>query len=569
MSDQIQRCHGCHNEYTVSEGDQNFYERLNSPAPRYCPSCRMHRRIVFRNERTLYQRKCDLCQKTMVAIYPSGTSFPVYCSPCWNGDGWDPKSFGQIYDPARPFFDQIKELQSRVPRVGLVSLTSVNSEYTNNSADNKNCYLLFASENCEDVMYGRLLQRCKFVLDAAFLYDSELCYECVDCRQCYNCLFSERCQTSNDLLFCFDALDSKNCIFSTNLRHAEYLIENRQCSKEEYEAKRKEILSSYENLEAAKIHFNELKAQALVKFAFQTKCEDATGDYLFNCHHSNLMFDSSNAVNSSYMADAEDPIDCLDGNNMYYKSELCIDVMGSLKAYRSKYSCYAFYCTDVEYCDNCHNSDDCFGCISLRKCKNCILNKEYSSEEYKKIKQQIIASLTKEGLYGDFFPPAISPFGHNETLAQDYYPLTRETALATGFRWQDLTTGTRGKETMKPETMPKNISEVTDEIVNQVLLCTKCNRNFRILPAELAFYRKMGLPLPRQDFECRHQARVNMRTPRQLWHRQCMCDYATRTNTAKHTHHETGRCNNKFETAYAPDRPEVIYCESCYQSEVV
>ncbi len=39
-------------------------------------------------------------------------------------------------------------------------------------------------------------------------------------------------------------------------------------------------------------------------------------------------------------------------------------------------------------------------------------------------------------------------------------------------------------------------------------------------------------------------------------------------NTGEH-HHGKGRCPNEFETSYAPDRPEIVYCESCYQSEVV
>jgi hypothetical protein len=27
-------------------------------------------------------------------------------------------------------------------------------------------------------------------------------------------------------------------------------------------------------------------------------------------------------------------------------------------------------------------------------------------------------------------------------------------------------------------------------------------------------------------------------------------------------------CNNTFETSYAPERPEIVYCERCYQGEV-
>ena len=73
----------------------------------------------------------------------------------------------------------------------------------------------------------------------------------------------------------------------------------------------------------------------------------------------------------------------------------------------------------------------------------------------------------------------------------------------------------------------------------------------------------MGLPLPRKDFECRHRDRMAKRNPRKLWHRKCMKE----------------NCANEFETAYAPDlryaegsgeasRPEIIYCERCYQAEI-
>jgi len=46
-----------------------------------------------------------------------------------------------------------------------------------------------------------------------------------------------------------------------------------------------------------------------------------------------------------------------------------------------------------------------------------------------------------------------------------------------------------------------------------------------------------------------------------LWHRQCMCDKTS------HQHGEA-RCQVEFETSYAPERPEIIYCEKCYQKEV-
>jgi hypothetical protein len=33
-------------------------------------------------------------------------------------------------------------------------------------------------------------------------------------------------------------------------------------------------------------------------------------------------------------------------------------------------------------------------------------------------------------------------------------------------------------------------------------------------------------------------------------------------------HNHKGHCENKFETSYSPDKPEIVYCETCYQKEV-
>src|SRR3989338_10042734 len=384
-------CKNCKQTFEIAPDDATFYEKVNVPAPRFCPPCRTQRRLLHRNERTLYRRPCDRCGADGVSIYPVGTPWPVYCNPCWWGDAWDGKSFGMEYNPAKSFFDQYRELLNKVPRINLLCITSVNSEYTNNSADNKNCYLLFAAEKNQDCMYGRLVQGCKSVVDCSWTYDSESCYECVDVRQSFGCLFCERCKTGRDLLFCYDVRDSQNCILSTNLRHASYRIENKQCTKEEYEAKKKEILASQESIEAAKKRFEELKAQAIVKYAFQTKCNDATGDYLYNVHGSRMMFDASNAKDCAYMADVEDPTDCLDGNNMYYRPERCLDVMGTLQTYNCKFSTYAMYCSSVEYSDSLQNCQDCFGSIGLKTAQYCILNKQYTKEEYDALVSKIKA----------------------------------------------------------------------------------------------------------------------------------------------------------------------------------
>ena len=545
-------CKTCKTEFEIRDEDLVFYEQIKSPAPNYCPQCRETRRLAHRNERTLYKRNCSKTGKQIVSIYPEETPFPVYDQHIWWGDDWDGIDFGQDYDSSRSFFEQYLELRNKVPRISLLNINGINSDYVNNSEDNKNCYLIFAAQLNEDSMYGRLVYRNRFSIDSDFIQDSELCYECIDCRKCYNCLFVDNCEASADLLFCFDLKDCQNCIFSTNLRHKSFQIFNKPVSKEEFNKKKTEILSSYEKLQEAKIEFEKIRDEATVKFAHQVRCYKSTGDYMYNCHEVFHGFDTESAKNCKYTADAEGTIDCWDINNTYYKPELNLDIMGVLQTYNVKHSIYIMYCSHVEYSDSLHNCESCFGCIGLKKKKYCILNKQYSKDEYEKLKNQITEQMKKEGTYGDFLPPYLSVFGYNETLGQEYCPMEKDEATKKGFNWQEKTTGTYGKETIKKGEVPSSIENVDEKILNEILVCETCDKNFRITQAELSFYKRMNLPLPHKDFECRHKERMLKRNPRKLWHRKCMKE----------------NCPNEFETAYSPDRPEIVYCEDCYNKEI-
>ena len=547
-----QTCKTCGEKFEIREADLIFYEQVKTIPPLFCPDCRMAKRLVFRNERTFYKRPCDLCKKDMITVHSPESPFTVYCHDCWWCDDWDPKSFAMEYDLKKSFFEQYSELQKKVPRLGMMILNNVRSDYTNGSAENKDCYLVFAADYNEDCLYGRLLQRDKMCVDCAFLHESELCYECLDCRGCFKCLFCEQCQSSTDLLFCYNMRDSNNCIFCTNGRHLSNAILNVKYTKEEYEKKKVEILTNYESIEKAKIEFEEIKKNTIRKFASQTKCHDVTGDYLHNCHQGVFLYDTYDSKNCSYMTDTENPTDSQDCNNYYYKCELCYNVMGSMQLSKTKNCAFCFTSNEIEYCENCYNLTGALGCDAIRKGEYMILNKQYSKDEYFKLKEKIIEQLKQEGTYGQFFPNWLAPFGYNETLAHDFFPLTKEEALKRGFIWQEKTTGTYGKETIKKGEIPDSIEKVNDKILTEILVCEKCAKNFRIIKAELDFYKRMHLPLPHKDFECRHKERMSKRNPRKLWHRICM----------------NKNCQNEFETAYSPDRPETVYCEDCYNKEI-
>ncbi len=554
-------CKTCEKEFVIKDEDMVFYEQMSVLPPIYCPDCRMARRLVFRNERTFYKRACDLCEKDIITVYAPTSPYKVYCHDCWWSDDWNPKDYGREYDFNKSFFKQYKELQMEVPRLGLMAFNNVRSDYTNGSAENKDCYLIFAADYNEDCMYGRLLQRDKQCVDCAFLHESELCYECIDCRQCFKCMYSEQCQSSSDLLFCYNIRDSQNCILCSNGRHLSNAILNVKYSKEEFENKKKEILASYESIEQAKKEFEKLKNETVKKYSSQTKCHNVTGNYLHNCHDGVMLFDTYDAKNCSYMTDSESPIDSMDCNNYYYRPSYGYNIMGALEGNKLRNSAFVFYCNDIMYCESSYHLSDAIGCIAIRKGNHMILNKEYEKEEYLELKKKVLEEIKKEEDADQFFPSHIAPFGYNETLACDFFPLSKEEALKRGYKWQEQVTGTYSKETIAKGNTPNTIENVSDNILQEILVCEECNKNYKIVEAELAFYKKMNLPLPHKDFECRHQDRIRRRNPRTLHERSCMCDKSNHNN-------HTDNCIEKFQTTYSKDKPDIIYCESCYQQEV-
>jgi hypothetical protein len=50
-----------------------------------------------------------------------------------------------------------------------------------------------------------------------------------------------------------------------------------------------------------------------------------------------------------------------------------------------------------------------------------------------------------------------------------------------------------------------------DTITKKIIICKTSQRPFTIQKLELEFYRKMGLPLPKQHPDIRHEERMKMR----------------------------------------------------------
>ncbi len=593
MNKETRRCQSCRNDFLIEPDDFDFYKKVRVPPPTFCPDCRLQRRMALRNERSLYKDTCDLCKKAFVSMYSPDKPFTVYCKECWYSDNWDPLQHGREYDWDKPFFTQFRELMERVPRIGIMHIhNNIDSDYANYIADVKNVYLsqsiIAGSEN---VYYSRNVDKSKEIIDCFNVKESERCYENVDGARNYRVKFAVRSRDCIDSAFLFDCTNCQNCFVSGNLRNRQYVIRNVQYNKEDYAVRLKdENMGTYSKLHALRNEFSELMRHALHRYGNLIKTADCTGNNIDNSKHASDAFDVYNSENIRYavrVISSKDSYDMTGGADLELVYE---QVAGGYGSRNSLFMSHGDVTLDSRYSDWCPSSSNLFGCISLRKKQYCVLSKQYSKEEYEALTKKIIAHMNempykdrkgREYKFGEFFPIELGPFAYNETITEEYFPLTKSEVIAQGYPWRDPDPSPYAP-TVMPEKLPDSITETSDSIVNDIIGCA-CGRAYRIVKPELEFLRREGIALPRTCQECRHKDRFALRNPLKLWHRRCCCIGSTSSpqagaksgtgngneykNTAPHFH-GADKCPNEFETSYAPERPEVVYCESCYQSEV-
>lgn len=579
MAEEIKTCVNCASAFTITPEVADFYRKLDVLPPTHCPDCRAQRRYSWRNDRNLYRQNCGLCGKSTVTMYSPNKPFTVYCQPCWWGDSWDGLTYGQDYDFDRPFFEQFKELQSKVPRIALVAKNSINSEYINHSADDKNCYMCASAMRCEDVMYSNFIIDSRDSVDCAQAYEKlERCYECIDCRNSYQCRYGFLLKDCSNCMYCYDCRGCTDCVLSWNLRNKSYCFMNEELSKEEYEKKLKEFnMGSHKDRERLYAQYLDLmEEKALHRYASMEQCVTSVGDYLYGTKNAVECFDSNDCEDVKYAANITDGKTTMDAYRCAEKIELVHECHALIRTYNISFCNMTYDDSHIQYCDHCFNSQNLFGCIGLKKNEYCILNKRYDKKSFEELKAKIVEHMRSTGEYGEFFPTATSPFGYNETHGQIFFPLSKEEVLKKGWKWEDEITRTSGKETLAAEAIPDDIEDAGDDILQQVLKCASCGMNYNIVAPELSFYRKEHIPLPRLCFPCRDNRRIKLRTPRKLFKRACQCagdssDDKRYGNMAKNhpPHKAEERCPNTFQTAYAPDRKETVYCEECYQQEVL
>jgi hypothetical protein len=280
-------------------------------------------------------------------------------------------------------------------------------------------------------------------------------------------------------------------------------------TKEQYEEEINKI-----NLESYKIfcgYWEEfikmLRERSVWPENFNTSCEDCAGESLRKCLRCRECFSSTEAT------------DCYQGLMTQGGAEKCAYFSGLVKvgeAYmcagvtnsqRVKFSCSLTQCLNLEYCSTCYNCENCFGCVGLKNKKFCILNKQYSEEEYWQKVDEIKCAMLENGEYGRFLPGDFSPAGieFSADIYFDYSPQELDYFEAAIF---DPKHGAVVSEKdlaenlpIKPEELPDLISDADEtKHVGRIIFDANLQRPFSIRKEDFEFYRRHNLPLPREHF---------------------------------------------------------------------
>ncbi len=406
------------------------------------------------NVYSLYKRMCDGCGKKVVSIYHEDLPFKIYCSSCWWGDSWDGTEYGQEYDPNKSFFEQVLELRNRTPFMALETqaTTHVNTEYTNYSSNNKDSYLTYFADYLDNCIYVSFAKNVKDSADCLRISDSEECYGSVGVLKCYRTYFSEECDNCVNVYFSKNCSGCSDCFGCVNLRKKSNCIFNKHYTKEEYQKRLAELrIGSFRAMEKYQKEIPSFWRKYPSKFYHGNALNmNVSGDYISQSKNTRNAYLVTHVEDSRFvqMLSVPKTRDSYDYTGWGANSELLYECQSvGENASRVKFSLHCYpNVTDCEYSYYAVSSKNVFGCVNLKKKEYCILNKQYTKEEFDELKARIIEDMNKRPFidslgriwsYGEFFPPILSPFGYNETLAMDYFPMAEDRVVDEGFAWKE------------------------------------------------------------------------------------------------------------------------------------
>jgi len=157
---------------------------------------------------------------------------------------------------------------------------------------------------------------------------------------------------------------------------------------------------------------------------------------------------------------------------------------------------YSYFLTHCSYC---------IWCIWLKNKSYCILNKQYTKQEWEIMADKIFASMDETWILWNFFPGELNPFYFNDTIAWLIWWFKKEEVVKDWYMWRDeeikvdipewsdiILTSELDNFQWYDEAWKWKINK---EILKKVIKDEKWNY-YRIVKMEYDFLVKHNLPLP-------------------------------------------------------------------------
>ncbi len=519
--------------------------------PKLHPILRFMQHAAFWQHWTLHKRLCDKTGKSIISVFPENCPYPVWHKDEWMKHANPPAS---AFDASLEFFPQLLELFRRCPIPHNLGAGNENCEYTDDWWYCKNCYLCHSGVECQDLRYCYRTIRVRDSQYCVFSFDSDKCVDLINSHTCNRVLYGYNCWQCRDSAFLYDCRNCSNCLFSTNLRNKSYCIRNLQLTKQEYEQQ----VSSWDfrsrtHYERAKEEFHKmLRERAWHRALFIDRSENAQGNYLDECKDCDNAFFLTNRMQDcvNVLRGGEGCLDCLDAVSPYSSELVFNSTLPQDSSYDIRSCCDMIQCKWMEYCAHCYQCEHCFGCCGLVGKKYHLFNREFSPEEYEKRKADIITHLKKTEEYGDFFPGSFAASPYQESLADFYWPLTKEQAERYGF-WLRTTKDNRTVEAVDASAIPDRSDDASEDLSQKIFWDATAERPFQIQPPDIAFAEDLKVPLPYTYYMRRLQENFRL----------IPFNGTLRTATC-------GKCAKQVQTGWPREYDGRILCEECYLEEV-
>lgn len=501
MEDLIRTCAVIGKEFVITYAEQAHIAKFESLHPLLCPGDiplpTIHPTEFARQLQSyvtlmaLFDSESSISGKPLITRYNPQLGYKVCTSEEFWSDQVDNTVVGKEYDFSRPFFEQWNELLHACILQPLVQINCENSLYVDSSSALRNCYLCFGMGESEDCLYclkTRYPLRNRDCVDCIGIVDCELCYSCVHCDRSYDCQHCIGCQDSYQCFGSKDLIGCKYCFGCVGLRQTEYAIFNEVMGKEAYEAFIAQAsLGSYQSrteyLPKCQAFVGE---QASVATTIKNS-EQSSGCYLDHCNH---VYECEFGENLE---------DCGWSTGAFGKDIWRGEVYRGELGYQSAVlSGRLGFCNSINtgsenfYSYMIFSSNSCFGCAMLKQKSYCILNKQYSKEQYEELVPRIIAHMKSTGEWGQFFPSRYAPHLYEETQAGEMGGQRSE------VRGQRLVAGSIESSVNIPDPIQeKDLAS----LAQQTFRCALSGRPYKMVMQELRFYLRQNIPLPRVHWQ--------------------------------------------------------------------